>query len=389
MSLSKITINETNGIGRTLTSDTNKSGFVFYLSSSAVPSGLTTASSYQFFSLAEAEAQGCTSTASPVAHYHISEFYRINPSGLLQAKFVATSTGSTTFSEVLTLQTDADGVLHQIAVYNPNRNFTSGQVDTLQGVMSELKTDDMPAVAIFAANFTGFTNLSTLPDLSMSSNNLVSVCIGQDGAGRGKELFAAGGKSITAIGAMLGTVAVSNTHESIAWTGKFNASGNDELDTLAFANGTSYKNVSKTLLGQINDKRYTFPLKYYGLNGSFWSGSYSAIGGTSDFFSIERNRVVNKARRLLRTAMLPELNSPLYLNEDGILRTETIGKFKSLCEQSLDAMKRNGELSNYKITIDPAQHVLEDDEVEILVKLQPVGVSRYITISLGYTVSVA
>lgn len=381
MSLSKITITEQEGSNRLLTSDDNKSGIVYYTTTNPL-----SGDSYQVLSLQEAEAFGITSDALPVLNYHLSEFYRINDSGQLQLKIVEHTGGTHTFTEVKNLVADCDGDLSQVGVFT-TVSFSSPMVTALQAVMEELKEEDIPIVSLLQANFSGQT-LQSLPDLSSSNSNLVGVLVGQDGGGAGATLHNTLGYSIGILGAALGAVATSSVHESIAWKGVYDMSG-AELNTLAFANGTQYKLVSKTQLSGINDKKYIFLLKDYGLNGSFFNSSFVATSEASDFYSIERNRVINKSRKLLRTALLPELNSPLYLNEDGTLRIETVGKFSSKCEQALDGMKRNGELSNYKITINPNQDVLSDDTLRIDVKLQPVGVARFVAITLGFAVSIA
>src|SRR5258708_26937483 len=218
-------------------------------------------------------------------------------------------------------------------------------VSQLNSVVTTLKSNDAPTIALLSANVTAST-LTTLADLSASNCPLVSVVIGQDGGAQGAALYTSVGKSISCIGATLGAIARSQVHQSIAWKGQFNMSGT-ELDTLAFSNGTAYKSLSRTQLGQLNDKNYIFLLKDTGLNGSYFNSSFSSVSSTSDYYSIERNRTINKARKQLRVALLPELNSPLYLDSSGKLSNETIAKFTGLCENGLQSMKIAGELSNY------------------------------------------
>lgn len=108
-----------------------------------------------------------------------------------------------------------------------------------------------------------------------------------------------------------------------------------------------------------------------------------------DEIEIQINSLGGSTWRGFPIALLPQLNSPLYLNADGTLRIETVGLFTSKCEQGLDSMRRDGELSNYLITIDANQDVLSDDTLTIGVALLPVGISRFIKITLGYAVSIA
>ncbi|HTF18153.1 MAG TPA: DUF2586 family protein [Chryseolinea sp.] len=383
MALSKISIVEQEGSNRILTSEDNKSGLLFYVSSNPL-----TGDTFQVFSIQEVEGYGITSTSLPVPHYHLSEFYRVNDSGQLQVRFADYPTGGThTFEEVKDLVSDCDGDLSQVGIYT-KRNLSSSMVTALQDIMTELKEElDIPLVSILQANTTGMT-LQSLPDLSSNDCPQVAVTIGQDGGNKGFALYNTQGYSVGILGAALGALASSSVHESISWKGQFDMPGS-ELNTLAFSNGVQYKLVTKTQQAQLNDKKYIFLLKDYGLNGSFFNSSFVANSEASDYYSLERNRVINKARKLLRTALLPELNSPLYLDDDGKLRIETVGKFTSKCEQALDGMRRLGEVSNYRIYINPNQDVLSDDTLHIDVKIQPVGVARFINITLGFAVSLA
>lgn len=377
--LSKIIINQSESRGRQQTTDDSKSGIVFYspdISALIDPS-------FQVYSLAEAEAAGVTVDDFPIEHYHISEFYRFSDSAQLQVLFVQYTGGTHDFLEVHELVAAADGDLSQIGVYT-SVAFSTGMVTALQAVLTNLKEEeDIPVIALLQANFHG-TNLSSLPDLSSSASPQVTVLLGQDGGGEGASLYNTYGQSIGTLGTCLGVTSSANVHLSIAWKSAYNLAGAD-LNTLAFANGTPYKSVSKSQLGTLNDKRYVFALKDYGLNGSFFNSSSAATQESSDFYSIERNRVINKVRKLLRTSLLPELNGPLYLQDDGTLRIETIGKFTSLCEQGLQGMLRATELSGYSIYIDPSQDVLATDELKINVSLQPVGVAKFIIVELQFT----
>ena len=48
-------------------------------------------------------------------------------------------------------------------------------------------------------------------------------------------------------------------------------------------------------------------------------------------------------------------------------------------------MEKKGELSGYKVEIDPKQNVLSSSEVEIVIKNVAKGVMRKVRIKIGYT----
>ena len=322
-----------------------------------------------------------------VWHYHISEFFRLQPKGVLYVGFFAVP-GSYTFSDIQTIQVFANGKIRQIGVYVDGATFNTAHLTTIQGVCDTLAGLHMPLSVIYAANMVSVTDLSTLTDLNSLSNGNVSPVISQDGASLGAFLYITVGKSITTLGALLGAVALAKVREDIAWVSKFNISNGIECDTIAFANGTKLKDVSQSLLNQLDDYRYIFLIKYVGIAGSFFNDSHTAISSSSDYAYIENNRTIDKAIRGVYKTLLPELNGPLQLNADGTLTDGTVAYLESQAAISLDEMVRNTELSAYSVTIDPSQNVLSTGEVVVAVQLLPIGVARQITVNIGFTTSI-
>ena len=99
------------------------------------------------------------------------------------------------------------------------------------------------------------------------------------------------------------------------------------------------------------------------------------------------NRTIDKAIRGVYTSLLPEIAAPIQLNSDGTISDITIAHLESVAAPNLDQMVRDGDLSNYSVTINPAQDVLATSTVIIAVALLPKGVSRYIQVNIGFTTS--
>lgn len=329
---------------------------------------------------------GVASNSFDVIHYHISEFFRVQPKGVL---YVGIFDVPVAFDglECTELQVYANGEIRQIGVYQTFEAFATTQIQALQSVYDDNYTLHRPFEILYGADIVG-TALVDLPDLSLLDSDNVSLCIAQDGVGVGLELFTAFGVSITAIGAMLGTVSLSRVHEDIGWVGKFNLDDGTTLDTLAFANGDLYNSTADSLLTTLDDYHYNFLRKLVGTTGSFWNYGWTATISTSDYCTIENNRTIDKAIRNIRTNLLPSLNSPLYVNPDGTLTNATIGYFQGLAQNATDDMQRNGELSASKIIIDPLQDVLSTSELVLTVQLVPVGVAKQIVVNIGFTVNI-
>jgi len=324
-----------------------------------------------------------------IMHYHISEFFRIQPKGKLYVSIQATADVGT-FAKVTEIQNAAQGEIKQMGVYYKSTSFATSACNALQSVCTALSGNSKPiSSVILAGEISGTADVTTLSsNLHALSCPNVSVTIAQDGANVGYKLFKATGKSITNVGEMLGAVALSKVSESIAWFGKFQVASS-ELDTLAFANGQTYLSLSDAAITNLDSYGYCFLRKVIDLNGSFHNRPYTSVSLTNDYAFIYSNRTIDKAIKNLRQTILPSVASPIKVNADGTLSVDVINFFKSLGQQALDTMLRNAELSNYQILIDPSQDVLSSGTLELTAELQPLGVADFITINVGFTLALS
>lgn len=390
MALNKLIYNvNTAGLGTPLSSNDHKSGIVYY--NNTLPSGFGVSDRIKtVFSLAQAEALGIVegSTDHGVEWYHIREFFEKQPNGELWIGYFAVPVGAPDFLEVKTLQDAALGELRQVGIYYISDVFDTADVTAAQAVVTTLQGENKPLNILYGGDISGTADLSTLPDLRALTAPNVSVCIGQDGNARGEALFVAKSYSITDLGAKLGAVSAANVNESISWYNKFPmVTDGSEFDTVKFANGDLFTTTATSLVDAIDDKGYLFLVKEVGFENTYNNDSYTSVSVTNDLATIENNRTIDKAKRNLRFYIVPELGSPLFVNTDGTLRTDTIATFKALGEKALSTMEAAGELSAYEVIINAAQNVVSTSKLEITVKLVPVGVAREITINIGFVPS--
>ena len=385
MALGQITFTRTNGnLNIPLPGEDYISALLVY-GSKPVPFG--SADTLPVYSVKEAEELGLDKTFNAgVPHYHVKEYFRINPRGKLQL-MVATSTSAAQadssetqdFESLATLQRATEGEIRQVAVFVTD-TFAESQVTALQAIATLLEGENMPLSILYAADFTALTK-DTLPDLSGSDAKNVSVVVGEDGAGDGAALVTATGKSVTCLGATLGAVSLAAVHQSIAWINEFNVAGS-ELNTLNLSTGEKIASLAKTALDGLDNKRYLFLIKYVGRNGSFFNGEYTA--DNPDYGTISNNRSIDKAVRGVRQTLLPLLNSPVYVQDDGTLDPASIASIESEASRPLDQMEREGELSGYQVVIDPAQKILETETLKVDIEKIGVGVVRNFDVSIGY-----
>jgi len=363
-----------------------------------------------------------------VMHYDISEFFRMQPKGVLYVGIYATKTYDAT--EITTIQNYALGEIRQIGIRLQDDAFATSLITTTQSVLNTNRTAKKPLSAVLHADMTSVT-LSTISDLTALTSSDVMVTLGedanfnqtvysnskkyikgdklkwtgacyqciQDSVGNApyntayfvkltEDVKGISGFTISTLGNTLGTIALAKVNECIAWVNKFDVSLGNILEEVAFCEGTLWSGASDSLKDELNDKHYTFLRKFQGRTGSYYNDSYTAIANTSDFATMENNRTLDKAERLVYTSILGYLASPLYVNTNGTLTADTIDLFRTVCETQLDVMQANGEISQYSVEIDSTQDVITTGKLVITIKNIPVGVARNIIINSGFTTQI-
>lgn len=345
---------------------------------------------------------GITAVSHPVLHYHVSEYFRINPGSKLYVVSFALNDGN--FVAIKQLQQFAEAKIRQIGIVDlltAYANLITAST-TIKGVLNELATLNMPLSAVYSNHAITSANLLTLPNLRTFDNERFSVVIGQDGAGRGKYVSDDIEKNVGIIGATLGAMSKAKVHESIAWVEKQNlvtgvypktlTGGNivaRELDVPALIDGTLISSLTPAQVQALHDKGYVFLIKHIGYTGTFFNDSFTSVDADSDFSTIENNRTIDKAQRGVYLKLLPRISGPIYINpETGEISSDTISSLEAIGSMPLEQMERDSELSGFKIYINPNQDVLSSSMLTVTLKIVPVGVLREITVNLGFALSV-
>jgi hypothetical protein len=331
-------------------------------------------------------------------YYHISEYFRLNPTGNLYVGFFplsALSSGGYTFTELTTLQNFAGGKIRQMGCYLPTKyptsltaiQFLTNSLATVNAIAETNKASQQPFVAVLGTNLVSVSDFTTLPDLSTYTYEDVSATVSQDGNNAGYDLYKATGISVTNVGSALGTISSAKVSDDIGWPGKYPQSNGVELSVPAFTNGVAY---STTLAGALASYKYLLLRTFPNYTGTFFNDDPVANLPTSNYAHISDERTVQKIRRLIYAAYVPLLNSPLNLNSDGTLTNTTVSFFTSVGNDALQQMGRDGEVSfdpvtgapQVKTIIDPTQNVLATSNLNITVNYIQQGVARQITITL-------
>ncbi|BDD07442.1 DUF2586 family protein [Aureibacter tunicatorum] len=321
-------------------------------------------------------------TAEHAVHYHVKEFFRMNPTGRLYFG-IRESLDS---AVIVNFQKSTGGKLRQLGIYDASLSVSNSQalnVASLQAAANELENVEFSPLSILVGakvTLAEGIQLNTLMDNTGGKN--ISVLIGESTS----ELVQKITEEVSFVGCVgtaLGAVSKSSVHENIGWVQKFNLGS--EFANPALTDGRKVSGISKGALDSLNDKRYIFVIKHVGDAGSYFNDSHVADRITSDFAYIESNRTIDKAVRNVRASLLPQLNAPLTVDPStGGLAADTIKFFENLAGSPLQRMTNSNELSGYQVGINPDQDVLATSRLEIVLKLVPIGVAREIQVKIGF-----
>lgn len=307
-------------------------------------------------------------------YYQVQQFFRLNPSGDLYIMKTAANSYEDIAGKAFDMQQKANGNIRQMAIiYSGATTFedTQDAVAVAQTQAELAFADYMPFEVILEGK--GFDR-NDVPSLAGKSAN-VSVVVAMDVKKAEKYPNSA------AVGLALGAVSKAKVSENIAWIEKFNLTG-EGFSQAGFVGGEEIRTLSQ--LRELNDNRFIFARTHTGLAGIYFNDSSTCTTDTSDFAYIENNRTINKATRLLRTALLPKLTSPVLVDIDGKLPQSVSKSFEGLCRSALEGMVANQEVSAFDVYVDPKQNILATSELKIKAEITPIGTARKITVDLGF-----
>ncbi|MEB3380335.1 DUF2586 family protein, partial [Flavobacterium psychrophilum] len=261
------------GLGKRLPGEDHITGLVVY--------GQAILDKVLLIEAEQLDALGVTVASHPVLHYHVSEYFRVNPGS--QLYLISNPLNDGQFIAVKQLQQFAEGKIRQIGILDLVTVFAdlTTVLATINTRLLELALTNMPCSGVYSIQSITPANLLALPNLHTLNCERLSVCIGQDGAGRGNYVSGIVGIKVGIIGACLGAISKAMVHESIGWvekqnlvTGTYpkaltgNAVVSRELDVVSFIDGTLLGDLTPAQVQSIHDKGYLFPIKHIGYTGT-------------------------------------------------------------------------------------------------------------------------
>lgn len=397
--MGKIINNQLNGgLGIVKPSIDAISGVVIPVPAAATGGTYTLGDVYRMKSLADAEAIGVNSafdlTNEVNAYQTILEFFRASKRGTLFIMFVdntvarATLLQTATITHALKLVNEAEGTINQLAIAcNPAEVIADYNVEltavigAAEAFATFCKENARPLHIVIEGYGAPTLDCHTLNAPS------VSVMIGQNDGFYSIDEWA---ELHTAIGTALGVISNAKVNECIGWVGKFNLLGGEFVK--ARIQGTLISEMTPSAIEALDDKGYLYFVVYTDYAGLYMNDSHTCTDETDDYSKIEMNRTWNKASRLIRSAELPYLNSPVDIDTTtGFIAPITIANLEAVGNKALKPMFSAGEISGPDpqgptppVQIDPEQDVLATSNIDINVSIVPTGTARTLTNNIGF-----
>jgi len=387
------------GLGRRNPSEDYVSGLVLNGVTDPYWPDLELDTTYELLSLQDAEALGITAAydATNVVSvwYHVSEFFRLNPSGTLFLRLVSQAVSLTQMADkdnhhAASLLADAGGRVRQLGL---GRCPASGYTPTItDGIDADVYTAIAKAQELAALQFAEFSpcsiiiegraftgNVPHLANLRLLASDRVSVVLAHDQEGHADADGAA-------VGTMLGLLSARAVNQDPGWVGPGNIQSVSEGRFLSPKQSGGYT-LTKAQGDSAHNKGFIIARSFPGYVGVYFSSGATCTAASSDYAYVNNVRTVDKAIRMLYASTLPNLNGPQLLNNDGTLRATEIAKLEAECRKALNGMGQNNEISALSVWIDPTQNVATTDKVSIRFGITPTGTAREIEFNIGLEVA--
>lgn len=228
-------------------------------------------------------------------------------------------------------------------------------------------------------------------DLRTLNSRNVSVVIAQDATQAA--LHANYGK-YAAVGTVLGTIAKSQVHECIGYVGKFNIADIKKTKFLdpSLSSGLKINTYSAADLDILHDKGYIFGRTFAAYTGVYFSNSATCTYNTDDYKFIELMRVIQKAIRTTRIALLKYLLGPLLPDADtGRLDSKQKSLFELEVRQAISLNMSDSITEIYDVIVDPIfdengvpyPGILIDNTIRVFISIVPQGKAERIEVYIG------
>jgi hypothetical protein len=329
---------------------------------------------------------------------HIKEFYRMATEGnelhimlVDPAVTMVAILEDTDLEYAKRLLIEAKGKVRQLAVaVNPTgiTTFLNGLPDDVfnaipkaQGLYDWADALFMPCqVLLEGYDYVGTAatviSLREIPNVSAPKVSLVN---GQDWGYA--DTLTGNAKKFADVGTALGTLAACAINQNIGENESFNLTDATKNSWLVPGLSSHQKNTDVIEdLQTLEDKGFIFGIEYIGMAGVRWNNDHTCVAivvdseGNVNEHTISYGRTHDKARRLLRTALLPKVKTTHAVDsETGKISLGVLKNFENIGNEVLGDMIARLEISDGETTVDPNSDIIVDKELKLSFVFIPYG----------------
>ncbi len=155
-------------------------------------------------------------------------------------------------------------------------------------------------------------------------------------------------------------------------------------NTAAYLGSSALDSVHNDI-AEIAGKGYITFITYPNVSGYFFSGDDTCSAFTDDYHFIARGRVIDKVHTLAYATFVQEVDDEVPVNADGTLDSGFCKWLSQQIENQINnSMTVNREISSVICMIDPVQNILSTNQLNVILRIVPVGYATNIEISLGF-----
>lgn len=375
MAFPGVTVNVTNGnLAKEITVLDGVAALMVTMATAGLRHVVTT-----IHSLGEAEAAGITETAEAFAHKLIKEYYnelggnqQLYVYGIADSMTMATALSAAEANGVIKLLRETAGKVNLVAIArNPASSYQpgSGFLDTdVAAAVTACKT---VAQAQQAANTpVRFFIEGRVADATKTNAYEPKT------AGNGYAAVVLGGTANNGSAAV--TLALARAVKYAAHVKLGNGeNGALTCEQIYIGNGEIEK---RSDMETLHDAGFLTFHHRQGVSGYYFGRDNMC--STDDFRILAHGRIIDKAQRVAAEAFVPFVEGEIRMEADGSINA-TDAKYieDTLYQAELGAL--SGQVSGVKVEVPLNQNVIETSNVNINLKVQPLGYMTWINITLG------
>ena len=315
-------------------------------------------------------------------HADIVEFFRLAPEATL---YLFNSVVKADLKAFINQNKEIKGYGFTTA-YNVDVPNIASTANAHQTIINEFATENR----LIDFCFIGFNELSvfTLDLFTLTNPNVSIIAACSDDSNVVQIGSALGMQAIRKVNENLGSVNIIN--KPLAKRGSADYPLTDAtLEKWLNAylpDGRAVESIDKSVLLDIISKGYIVAAAYEGYAGFFLENSYTCIARDNDFGFVENNRTWNKAARIVRVTLLPEVKGVVKKDPaTGYIAPTTVTRWSGLLNKALERMIIDDEISGFEAYIEQKQLVNGTNPVKVKVTIVADGIVHEFDVAVGLT----